>query len=98
MNPCADQHVWTERFDRDLRDVFEAQEQIANLIVAGVRKKLAAVSPLYLEGLGGLKRFTRILLASRATALRGRFARTAKSGDLRCNGGLLRRSGRSRRA
>ncbi len=58
INPGADQHVWTERFDRDLRDVFAAQEQIAKLIVAGVRKKLAAVSPLYLEGLGGLKRFT----------------------------------------
>ena len=55
MNPGADQHVWTERFDRDLRDVFAAQEEIAKLIVAGVRKKLAAVSPLYLEGLGAVE-------------------------------------------
>ena len=38
VNPEAEQHIWTERFDRDLRDVFKAQEEIAKLIVADAKK------------------------------------------------------------
>jgi serine/threonine protein kinase len=58
VDSAAAQHVWTERYDRDIGDIFKTQEDLAKLIVASVRKKLAAASPVYIEGLAQLKRFT----------------------------------------
>jgi TolB-like protein/tRNA A-37 threonylcarbamoyl transferase component Bud32 len=58
VDSVAAQHVWTERYDRELGDIFKIQEELAKLIVVAVRKKLAAVSPIFLEGLAQLKRFT----------------------------------------
>ena len=42
-------------YDRDTDDVFKIQEELAKLIVASVRKKLAVVSPVFLEGLGAIE-------------------------------------------
>jgi serine/threonine protein kinase/tetratricopeptide (TPR) repeat protein len=55
--------IWTERYDRELTDLFRTQEEIAKLIVAAVRKKLAAAPPVLAEGLLELKRFTPASLA-----------------------------------
>jgi TolB-like protein/tRNA A-37 threonylcarbamoyl transferase component Bud32 len=58
VDPAAARHVWTERYDRDTADVFKTQEELATLIVAAVRRKLSAASPVFVEGLAQLKRFT----------------------------------------
>jgi len=57
VDPLTTQPIWAERFDRELTDLFKTQEELARSIVALVRKKLAVASPLFLEGLGHLKRF-----------------------------------------
>ena len=57
VDPATTQPIWTERFDRELTDLFRTQEELAKSIVASVRKKLAVVSPVFLDGLIQLKRF-----------------------------------------
>lgn len=57
VDPATTQPIWTERFDRELTDVFRTQEELAKSIVASVRRKLAVVSPVFLDGLTQLKRF-----------------------------------------
>ena len=57
VDPATTQPIWTERFDRELTDLFRTQEELAKSIVASVRKKLAVVSPVFLDGLTQLKRF-----------------------------------------
>ena len=57
VDPATTQPIWTERFDRELIDLFRTQEELAKSIVASVRKKLAVVSPVFQDGLIQLKRF-----------------------------------------
>ena len=57
VDPATTQPIWTERFDRELTDLFRTQEDLAKSIVASVRKKLAVVSPVFLDGLTQLNRF-----------------------------------------
>ena len=63
VEPGSGQPLWTERYDRELTDLFTTQEEIAKLIVAAVRKKLSATPPVLAEGLLELKRFTPASLA-----------------------------------
>lgn len=58
VDPAVGQPMWTERYDRELTDLFKTQDEIAKLIVAAVRKRLSAVPPVLNEGLLELKRFT----------------------------------------
>jgi len=58
VEPGTGQPIWTERYDRELTDLFAMQEEIAKLVVAAVRKKLSATPPVLAEGLLELKRFT----------------------------------------
>jgi hypothetical protein len=58
MDPSTGHPIWAERYDRDITDLFRAQEELAALIVSAVRKKLAAASPALVEGLAHLKQFT----------------------------------------
>ena len=49
--PSTGHAIWAERYDRDITDLFRAQEELAGLIVSAVRKKLAAACPALVEGL-----------------------------------------------
>jgi adenylate cyclase len=38
---ASDSHLWAERYDRDLKDIFALQDEIAHAIVAALKLKLA---------------------------------------------------------
>lgn len=57
VDPLTAEPIWTERYDRELTDLFRTQEELARSIVSSVRKRLAIVSPLFQEGLTQLRRF-----------------------------------------
>jgi adenylate cyclase len=40
IDAAADSHVWAERYDRDLNDIFALQDEIAQAIVAALKVKL----------------------------------------------------------
>ena len=40
IDGASDSHLWAERFDRDLKDIFAVQEEIAEAIVAALKLKL----------------------------------------------------------
>src|SRR5262245_55584521 len=40
IDAAADSHVWAERYDRDLKDIFALQDEIAQAIVAALKVKL----------------------------------------------------------
>ena len=89
---AADQfHVWSENFDRDLKDIFAVQDEIAGLIAKNLSLKLGTSTPagpvnpdvfrLYLEGRHEWNKRTEEGLAKaqtffeRAIALDPKFAR-----------------------
>jgi serine/threonine protein kinase/Flp pilus assembly protein TadD len=51
----TDEHLWAESYERDLRDIFELQSQVAEAIADEIRKKL---SPTHVVGPG--KTFARM--------------------------------------
>ena len=40
IDGASDSHIWAERFDRDLKDIFAVQEEISEAIVAALKLKL----------------------------------------------------------
>jgi TolB-like protein len=38
-------HVWSETYDRDIKDVFKVQDEIAGAVVAALKMKLAPIQP-----------------------------------------------------
>src|SRR5205085_1332593 len=40
IDGAADGHVWAERYDRDLNDIFALQDEISEAIVAALKLKL----------------------------------------------------------
>jgi serine/threonine-protein kinase len=44
IDPSDDSQLWSERYDRELRDVFDIQDEIAQAIVAQLKGKLGAPS------------------------------------------------------
>jgi TolB-like protein len=47
-------HLWSQRYDRDLVDVFEVQDEIAGAITSALRVKLGGVHALYAARKGSL--------------------------------------------
>ena len=41
IDGAADSHIWAERYDRDLSDIFAVQDEISHAIVAALKLKLA---------------------------------------------------------
>jgi len=41
IDAATDHHLWAERFDRDLADIFEVQDEVTSRIVATLAGKLA---------------------------------------------------------
>lgn len=41
-NPATETHLWADRYDRDLEDVFAIQEEVAREIAAAVHGKIEA--------------------------------------------------------
>jgi serine/threonine-protein kinase len=50
----TDQHLWTETYDRDLRDILNLQSQVALAIASAIRAKLSPSDPSNLEGVSQL--------------------------------------------
>jgi serine/threonine protein kinase/Tfp pilus assembly protein PilF len=66
-------HLWSERFDRDLEDVFAIQDEIAAAIAGRLRRELAV--PAATAPAGGATRGTRADPAAFDAYLRGRYHR-----------------------
>ncbi|MER9544267.1 adenylate/guanylate cyclase domain-containing protein [Mesorhizobium sp. M0437] len=49
VDAVGDTHIWAERYDRDLRDVFEIQDELSKAIVAALRVKLLPTERRALE-------------------------------------------------
>jgi serine/threonine protein kinase/Tfp pilus assembly protein PilF len=49
IEAAADQHLWVESYDRDLRDVFTLQREVAGAIVQGVQIKVTPQERTYLK-------------------------------------------------
>ena len=95
VDPATAQPIWTERYDRELTDLFRTQEEIAKSIVRSVRKKLAAVSPV-LQEVDPVEAIYARFPGLGARLLRTRHPRRpGQSGHLRRDGGLLCRRGRA---
>jgi TolB-like protein len=71
---ASDDHVWAERYDRDLDDIFSLQDEIARAIVAALKLKLL---PEEKEAIGsrGTENLEAYDLYLRARALAGQFSR-----------------------
>jgi len=74
INATTGQHVWAERYDRELEDIFSLQDEITETIVAAIEPELSAVErerarrkppesldawDLYQRGLWHMYRFTK---------------------------------------
>ena len=46
---ATDSHLWAERYDRDLKDIFALQDEIAHAIVAALKLKLAPAEKKAIE-------------------------------------------------
>lgn len=46
---ASDSHIWAERYDRDLKDIFALQDEIAQAIVAALKLKLAPAEKQAIE-------------------------------------------------
>ena len=79
----TDQHLWTESYDRELRDVLSLQSQVASAIASEIRAKLSpssgpAADPSLLETVGfaagnTIKRSTSVNPKAYDLYLRGRY-------------------------
>ena len=67
-------HIWSERYDREMKDVFEIQDEISIAVVSALRSKLLGdeVTPSMSKLIGELKHF-RTDVEAYQLYLRGRF-------------------------
>ena len=92
-------HVWAERYDRDLTDIFALQDEIAEAIVSALKLKLLPQEKQQIErrGTSNLEAYDLYLRGTRPAFRRRRMAcshRTARSGDT-AGAGLCRCVGRT---
>jgi len=83
-------HVWAERFDRDLTDIFSIQDEISKAIVAALKLKLLPEEKKAIEqrGTSNPEAYNLYLLARR-------YWLTGNSGDLRREERVMRICGRA---
>jgi TolB-like protein/regulator of sirC expression with transglutaminase-like and TPR domain len=55
-------HLWSETYDRELKDVFRVQDEIAGAVVAALKLKLAAVQPAAQQRTSSLEAYNAYLL------------------------------------
>ncbi len=67
IEAIADQHLWAESYDRDLRDVFTLQREVAGAIVQGIQIKVTPQERTH------LKRVRQIEPAAYESYLKGRY-------------------------
>jgi adenylate cyclase len=83
IDGASDDHIWAERYDRDLDDIFALQDEIAQAIVAALKLKLL---PEEKKAIGerGTENPEAYDLCLRARALAGQFSRDSvkRSTDL----------------
>ena len=67
IDGAAGDHVWAERYDRDLTDIFALQDEISEAIVAALKLKLLPQEKLAIErrGTSDLEAYNHYLLARR---------------------------------
>ena len=83
-------HVWADRFDRDLTDIFSIQDEISKAIVAALRLKLMPEEKKAIEqrGTGSAEAYNLYLLARQYWV-------TGNTGDLRREERVMRICGRA---
>jgi adenylate cyclase len=69
IDGSTNEHVWAERWDRDLDDIFELQDEISQAIVAALKVKLAPQEKSAIEdrGTANLEAYDRYLRARALT-------------------------------
>src|SRR5204862_8011523 len=85
IDGAAGDHVWADRYDRDLTDIFEIQDQISKAIVGALQLKLLPKEKSAIEnrGTSNIDAYTLYLLA-RHQWVSGNF------GDMRRDEGIVR--------
>src|SRR3954469_20939485 len=85
-----DSHVWAQRFDRDLNDIFAIQDEISRAIVEALRVKLLPEEEQAIErrGTENVGAYNLFLMARQSYA-------TAFEGDARRLDGIIRMCGRA---
>jgi tetratricopeptide (TPR) repeat protein len=56
-------HLWSETYDRDLKDVFKVQDEIAAAVVTALKLKLASLQPTSSRHTSNIEAYNEVLLA-----------------------------------
>jgi adenylate cyclase len=85
IDGANDKHVWAERYDRDLNDIFAIQDEISRAIVDALKVKLLPEEKMAIErrGTDNVDAYNLYLLARQSYA-------TAFEGDARRNEAIIR--------
>jgi adenylate cyclase len=85
IDGAADGHVWAERYDRDLNDIFALQDEISEAIVAALKLKLLPEEKKAIEhrGTDNVEAYNLYLMARQ-------YSITASLGDARMGDAIIR--------
>jgi adenylate cyclase len=85
IDGAADGHIWAERYDRDLNDIFALQDEISEAIVKALRLKLLPEEKKAIEqrGTGNVEAYNLYLMARQ-------YSVTGNLGDARRGEAILR--------
>jgi adenylate cyclase len=85
IDGAADGHVWAERYDRDLNDIFALQDEISEAIVAALKLKLLPEEKKAIEqrGTDNVEAYNLYLMARQ-------YSVTGNLGDARRNEAIIR--------
>ena len=90
IDGAAGDHVWAERYDRDLTDIFALQDEISQAIVAALKLKLLPEEKQAIErrGTGSVEAYDLYLMARQ-------YWLTGNQGDARAYEAIIRLCGRA---
>ena len=90
IDGAAGDHVWAERYDRDLTDIFALQDEISQAIVAALKLKLLPEEKQAIarRGTGSVEAYDLYLMARR-------YWLTTNQGDARAYDAIIRLCGRA---
>jgi adenylate cyclase len=85
IDGAADSHIWAERYDRDLNDIFALQDEISEAIVAALKLKLLPEEKKAIEqrGTDNVEAYNLYLMARQ-------YSVTASLGDVRMSEAIVR--------
>ena len=85
VEAASNDHLWAERYDRDLRDIFELQDEISAAIVSALQLRLLPTEKRAIEqrGTENVEAYNLYLMARRLYL-------TGNEGDARCAAAVVR--------